>query len=171
MLSPHPADRLIRELIATRRTATAAEIAAIIARMASAPFDRRIVPVRVVDRGTEYRGHQLGVREDSLRYHLIKRVAIEEQWADGTTMQSYLSDLRHSILAPAARLLVYERRGGMIAATITPTDDVLEGARQGSSSLPSLLVVHAVDRGGIITGYQYSTWSSTGLPEEVLWLK
>ncbi|MFN8514462.1 MAG: hypothetical protein U0841_18105 [Chloroflexia bacterium] len=104
-------------------------------------------------------------------YHLIKRVAISEQWADGATFDSYLSDLRRAILAPTARLLVYERRGGAIAATITPTDDVLESARQGSGSLPNLLVVYSADRGAIITGYQYSTWSSTGLPEEVVWLK
>jgi hypothetical protein len=171
VLSQHPADRVIRELIATRRRATAAEVAAIVARMANVPFDGRIVSVRAYERGARYQGHRLGAREDSLRYHLIKRVAIEEQWSDGATIHSYLADLRRAVLAPTARLLVYERRGGTIAATITPTDDVLEGARQGSRSLPNLLVVYSADRGQIITGYQFSTWSSTGLPEEVVWLK
>ena len=91
MQGEHPADRLIREMIATRRRATPEEVAAIVARMANAPFDRRIVPVRVVERGVAYQGHSLGAREDSLRYHL--------------------------------------------------------------------------------TGYQFSTWEKTGLPEEVIWLK
>lgn len=171
MQGEHPADRLIREMIATRRRATPEEVAAIVARMANAPFDRRIVPVRVVERGVAYQGHSLGAREDSLRYHLIKRVAINEQWADGATIHSYLADLRQAVLAPTARLLVYERRGGAIAATITPTSDVLESARQGSGSLPNLLVIYAVDRGAVITGYQFSTWEKTGLPEEVIWLK
>jgi hypothetical protein len=171
VLSQHPADQLIRELIATRRRATAAEVAAIVALMASAPFDERIAHVRVIERGTEYLGRTLGAREDSLFYHLTKRVRLEGQWADGATPESYLSDIRRAILVPTSQLLVYERRGGPIAATITPTEDVLDGSRRGLSPLPNLLVIYSADRGTIITGYQFSTWSSTGLPEEVLWLR
>ncbi len=171
MSSQHPADVLIRELIATRRAATAGEVATIVARMASAPFDERTARVGVVERSTAYLGHTLGAREDSLQYHVTKRVILEEQWAVGTTTASYLADLRRATGAPAARLLVYERRGGSIAATITPTDHVLMSDRQGPRSFPNLMVVYSADRGIVITGYQFSTWSATGFPEEALWLK
>ena len=171
MSSQHPADALIRELIATRRAATSAEIAAIIARLASAPFDERPTRVSIAERGMAYLGHTLGAREDSLQYHLTKRVILEEQWAVGTTTASYLADLRRAIGASTARLTVYERRGGAIAATITPTDAVLIEDQRGLRSFANLLVVYSADRGIVITGYQFSTWSATGLPEEVLWLK
>lgn len=79
-LSQHPADRLIRELIQTGRAATEDEIERIVERMATAPFDTRIVRVRVAARGVSYRGQTLGARADSLTFHLVKRVALDRQW-------------------------------------------------------------------------------------------
>ena len=170
MSSQHPVDVLIRELIATRRAATAGEVAAIVARMASAPFDERAARVRIAERGTTYLGHTLSADEPRLIYHLIKRVVIEGQWSLGTTAADYLADLRLAIRIPTARLLVYERRGGTLTASIAPTSDVLGNARRGPNSLPYLLVVYSADRGAIITGYQFSNWESIRLSEEVVWL-
>ncbi len=84
--SQHPTDRLIRELIGTKRAATAAEIAQIRGRMATAAFSREIRRVPRKDRGYSYQGHVLGAHADSLTYHLTKRVVIEEQWAHGTSI-------------------------------------------------------------------------------------
>jgi hypothetical protein len=116
-------DQLIRELIQSQRRATPQEINQIVARMATAPFDPpRVRPVPTQDRRLTYQERTLGAREDSLFYHLVKRVVDEEQWADGTTAQQYLADLVQAVRSPHARLAVFERRGGHIAATVTSTD-------------------------------------------------
>ena len=78
-VSGHPADRLIRDLIRTGRAATGEEVARIIERMASAPFDPRSVPVGVRQRGLAYQGITLGERADSLTYHLAQRVLQDKQ--------------------------------------------------------------------------------------------
>ena len=58
LLSQHPVDRLVREMVA-------------------APFDRRIIPVPTVLRELTYLHYGLGAPEDTLIYHLVKRVAGE----------------------------------------------------------------------------------------------
>ena len=73
-------DELIRDLVRTGRSATAAEVERIFERMVAAPFDLRMVRVRVEERGAGYLGHTLGRDAESLTYHLVKRVALEEQW-------------------------------------------------------------------------------------------
>lgn len=169
-VSPHPADRLIRALIRTGRTVIPDEIARIVDRLATAPFDRRLVRVRPDERGATYQGQTLGVRADSLAYHLTKRVAIERQWAVGTTAEQYTDDLRRAIRAPSARLVVYERQGGHLAATITPTSASVPAARRGPRALPWLLVIYSADRGIIVTGYQVSALETISMPQEVRWL-
>lgn len=76
-LSQHPVDLLIRELLRTGRPAATEEIAQIIDRMATAPFNPQDRRVPTKERGARYRGYTLGARADSLTYHLIKRVVIE----------------------------------------------------------------------------------------------
>ncbi len=170
-ISRQPVDRLIRELIDTGRQATEAEIGRIIERMATAPFDPRVRPVPVKDRGLAYQGRVLGEREDSLFYHLVKRVRIEETWPDGTTADQYLADLRQAVRAPTARLALYKERGGHIAAIITPTSTVLREARRGPQAYPNLLVIYSADRGIIVSGYQFSTFARARIPQEARWLR
>jgi len=170
-LSRHPTDRLIRELIQTGRPATEDEIGRIVDRMAAMPFDRCIIPVPTTLRGQTYRGHTLGAREDSLTYHLTKRVVDERQWLDGTTADEYLADLRRAVRAPSARLATYERRGGHIAVTMTPTSAAVPSVRRTPASLPDVLVVYSADRGIILSGYQVSSLDQTGIPDEARWLK
>lgn len=169
--SRHPADQLIRELIATGRAATAEEVGRIVARLATAPFDPRVRKVRQKERGVVYQGRTIGAREGSLFYHLAKRVVVERQWADGTTASQYVADLQHSARSPVARLVLYNDRSGALVATITPTGAVVPPERQGPSPLPHLLVVYAAARGWIITGYQFSTLDRVRIPREALWLK
>ena len=171
MSSQHPDDVLIRELIATRRAATAGEVATIVARMASAPFDGRFVAVLPEHQHLVYADYRLGWRVDSIRYHLARRIAIDGQWAKRTTTEQYLNDLRAAMLAAAARLTIYFRRGGFIAATLTATTLVIPQERLGVDFLPELLVVYSVDRGTLVTGYQCSSLATTAIPEEALWLK
>lgn len=170
-MSQHPVDVLIREIIRTRRPATDDEIGRIIDRMAAAPFDQRLVPVLTKLRGTAYQGHILDAREDSFTYHLVKRVVDERQWTSGTTGVQYIADLRRAIRHPLSRLTVYERRGGYIAATLTPTSAAIPAARRAPGSHPELLVAYSADRGIILSGYQVSDLARTGIPEETTWLK
>jgi hypothetical protein len=170
-LSPHPTDRLIRALIQTGRRATLEEIERIVDRLATAPFDPRDRRVRVAERGLQYHGRTVRAREDSLFYHLVKRVVADGQWAADTTVEQYLTDLRHAARSPDARLLLYTDRGGRIAATITPTAAVLPAGRQGPRPLPNLLVVYSADRGIIVTGYQFPTLEEIRIPQEAQWLK
>src|SRR4051794_34945686 len=95
--SQHPTDLLIREMIASGRAATAGEIAAIVERMASAPFHPRVVPVGMKYQGLPYLGRALSNREQALFFHLTLRVVYDEQWRMGTTEREYVEDLRRAI--------------------------------------------------------------------------
>jgi hypothetical protein len=170
-LSGHPADRLIRELVSTGRRATGDEIAQIVEQMAAAPFHRAVLLVARHLRGLAFQGRAIGDREDALTCHLIKRVVTDRQWAEDTSTADYLADLRRAVRAPAARLALYSRRGGHIAVTLAPTADAVPDARRAASSLPEILVVYSADRGMIVTGYQVSSLSQTGIPAEARWLK
>lgn len=169
--SQHPADRLIRELIQTGRRPTPSEFGQIIERLATVPFDRRLVPVPLGLRGLSYQGQILGARADSLTCHLVRRVVDERQWASGTTAAQYVSDLRRAVRAPNARLAVYRRRGGHIAIVLAPTDLAVPTARRAAETLPEVLVVYSADRGIILSGYQVTGLAETGVPEDALWLR
>lgn len=170
-VSQHPTDRLIRALIHSGRTAPPDEIARIIDRLATVPFDPRQRRVRQIERGLSYQGRQVREREDSLFYHLAKRVVDDAQWAPGTTEEQYLADLRQAVRSPSARLAAYRDRGGNIVAAISSTAAILPPVRQGARVLSNLLVIYSADRGIIVTGYQFSTLAATRVPQEALWLK
>ena len=89
-MDQHPADRLIRDLIRGHRAAAPDAIEQIVERMATAPFEPRDLRVKVRHRGLRLHGRVLGAREPSLFYHLVQRVAIDEQWAARTTADQYL---------------------------------------------------------------------------------
>ena len=168
--SQHPVDQLIRGLIHTGRQATPEEIDRIIDRMATVPFNPGTYQVPLRDRGLAYRGRTLGARVDALTYHLAKRVS-DRQWAENTTPAQYIQDLRRAVRAPDARLAVYLRRGGPIAATLTPTSTAVPTAGRTLASLPEMLVIYSADRGIILSGYQASRLEATGVPQEARWLK
>lgn len=85
---------------------------------------------------------------------MIKRVVIEQQRADGTTAHQYLNDRREAVRSPSARLAVFERRGGSLAATIIPANQIMPIAQRGRRPLLELLVIYSADRGIIVSGYQ-----------------
>jgi hypothetical protein len=170
LLSRHPVDLLIRAVIAGTQRVTAADVEQIVERMATAPFDTRIVRVPDNLRGRSYLGQRLDAMAPSLFTHLAKRVMSERQWVEGTTPEQYLADIRSAVRAVHARLAVYERRGGSIAIALTPTNDVVPVDRQGDEPLPSLLVVFSADRGIILTGHQVTGLRTTSIPESARWL-
>lgn len=169
-MDQHPVDRLVRELIVSGRLPDSEELTQIIDRMATAPFDARVVPVPVRMQGLVYHAQVLGTRADSLTFHLIKRVADERQWAAGTTSAQYLADLRRAVRNPLSRLGMYSRRGGAITVSLGPTEVAVPPTRRTRESLPNLLVVYSADRGTIISGYQVSGLEQTGIPEDARWL-
>jgi hypothetical protein len=167
-LSQHPVDRLIRDLIDTGRQATAEEIAQILDRMATAPFEPREAPVPAALQGTSYLGRPLGNRASALLVHLVQRVLVEEQWSYGTTEHDYLSDLRQAVQGPPARLVIYRRRGGHIAGVFLA--NVVPPGRRGPKTLLWLYVVYSADRGIIVSGYQVSSLQEVRMPGDARWL-
>lgn len=170
-LSPHPTDRLIRELVRTRRIALPDEIDGIAARMASAPFDPRIVRVPLSERGSAHRGRSLGRQDGSLFVHLVRRVVRDRQWSPETTAEQYVGDLRAAAGSPLARLAVFARRGGYLAGAVVPTPSVIPVERLGPRAKGDLWVVYSADRGMILAGYQIDALRSSALPEDAQWLK
>ena len=169
--SRHPADVLIRELVRTGRAAMPEEIARIIERMATAPFDQRVLSVPEKLRGVSSQGRRLGDRETALVIHLAQRIVGDLQWVAGTTAPEYVADLRSAVRDPSARLVVYRRRGGDVAATLTPTNRIVPASRRGLKALPWLFVVHSADRGIIVSGYQASGLGTLSMPGNARWLR
>ncbi|MCX6022384.1 MAG: hypothetical protein NTZ05_11780 [Chloroflexi bacterium] len=170
-LSPHPTDRLMRDLITTGRAATPEDVRQIIERMATAPFDQRVLSVDGPLRGKLFQGSRIGFQEDSVRLHLMRRVLVDYRWTDTTSVEQYLSDMRNAVRHSTSRLAVYRRRGGSMALIVTPTHEVLALERRSEKSLGLLAVLHSADRGIMVSGYQISGLSELALPEDIQWLK
>lgn len=163
----HPTDRLMRELLLTRRKTTPRDVGQIVRRIATAPFMGEVrVPPR--DRGLSYLGRTVGARENSRFYHLAKRVA-EGQWAEGTTEEAYLQDLKDAVRSSDARVVLYRYRGGDLAAALAPNG--MPQWRRGNGPLAYIFVVYSVDRARIVSGYQVSGIGEVQVSGKPLWLK
>ena len=170
LLSQHPVDLLIRDLISSRRYADPDEVARIIDKIAHAPFDAQVVTVQMRHRGTTYGGTTLGAREDRRLYHLTVRVVVEHQWEDGTTLSEYLADLRGVVALPNSRIAIYERRGGFMVGVVGSTYLVIPRSRRGNRCEPLCFVAYSADRGKIITGYQFTDLDQLHIPENARWI-
>lgn len=137
--------------------------------MVGVPFNERIVAVRLRFRGLTYQEHTLGDRERAVFLHLVQRVVVEEQWADGIGEREYVEDLRTAIMDSAARLCVYERRGGAVAAVFARNWAPM--SHRGPDVLPFVFVIYSADRGRIISGYQASDINRLSIGGDVQWLK
>lgn len=169
--SPHPVDQLIVRFIREEIEASPEDVDRIVQRIATAPFNRRPTRVLSRERGMMYGDIVLGRMADPLVLHLVKRVVDEEQWAIGTTADEYLSDLRAAVLHPHAQIMVYERGGDLVAATMSPTDDIVPDNRRGVNWQPYLLVVYSARHGSVLSGYMFSTIEKLNLPERIKWLR
>ena len=137
--------------------------------MASAPFDRRDLPVPSPLRGLSYQGRELGVRADALFQHLVQRVVDEGQWAAGTTAARYVGDLRRAVRHPASRLAIYKRRGGNVAVVFAPNE--VPHDRRGENAESHVFVVYSADPGRIVSGYQVGNPDRVSIPEDTRWLE
>jgi hypothetical protein len=169
---PYPVDRLIMRLVRDpEAVATPADVAAIVDRIATAPFSQRLLRVPARYRGMTYGGITVERLTHSLDYHLVKRVRDERQWVEGTTTAHYLRDLRAAIQSPQASLLVYARAGDTCAATISPTHGAVPPWRLGSGQLPNMLVIYSAVQGALVTGHMLSAIETVSLPEDIRWLR
>lgn len=166
--SPNSVDDLIRELIDTGRPTKSGEVRRILSHIAGSPFNQATTRVSRKYRGLSYQGRTVGNREDSLFFHLAKRVVVEEQWANGTTEQDYLGDLRQAVQDPSARLVVYKSRGDNSAGVFAP--NVVSASRQGPRPEPFIYVIYSADRGIVVTGYQASSPQEVEVPGSARWL-
>jgi hypothetical protein len=171
MVNQDPIGRLIRDLLDTARAATPVEVRRIVDHVATAPFDQRVLSAPAELRGVTYLGRTLAPRDDALVIHLVTRVFKDEQWVPGTTADEYQEDLRRAVRSPSARLGLYARRGGHLAATVSQLHEAVPMQRRGPKSLPIVLVVYSLERGAIITGYQCSRLDAVSIPPETRWLK
>ncbi len=167
-LSQHPTDRLIRELIRTGRNTKPGEVDQIVERVATAPFDHRVVSVPSPVRGLMYLDRRVRSKELSLLIHVVQRILIDRQWNEGVTEREYVSDLWRAVRSPEARVAVYARREGHMVATLSA--NVVSMGRRGPKALPLLFVVYSADRGMIVSGYQVSSLQAVDVPGEALWL-
>lgn len=167
--STDPVDQLIRDLLVRERTANEEEIAAIIARLASAPFNDQLVSVPRMYRGLHHPGPPLGNRERSLRLHLTVRVVKDRQWSEETDESTFLDDLHEAVRHHAARLILYHRRGGALAAVLSPNN--ISREHLGPGALPLVYVIYSADRSTIVSGYQASDITTISIPGEAQWLR
>lgn len=138
---PHPADLLIRELIAHLRSPTEQEIRLITDRIASAPFNQDMQKVSPRLRGRRYSGVTLDAQLPSLTLHWIQHVGIERQWATGTTIDTYVETLHRAARELEARIALYRQwESRDIAAAIVSTRMVLHPHQMGTGTLPNRAV-------------------------------
>lgn len=168
--SQHPADQMIRRLVAAGTTPTTEEWQEITARLASAEFSTRQVGVDRTIRGQVFQGEALGSRAPSITAHLAKRILVEQQWASGTTATEYLNDLRVALQHPSGRVAVYQMDDGRrVLAVLAPNE--IPTSRLGGEAKPFLWVVYNADYGTIVTGYQASGLDTINMPGTTRWLK
>ncbi len=167
-LGQDPSDQVIRELIQTGRQATPRELRDIVARIGSAPFSLQTSSMPEEARGITYLGQRLETRASSLLVHLVRRVLVDGQWAEGTDEHEYVSDLRSAVGDSSARIVVYERQGGSIAGILAP--NAVPAERRGPRALPWIYVVYSADRGTIVSGYQASGLQEIDIPASAVWL-
>jgi hypothetical protein len=56
-------------------------------------------------------------------------------------------------------------------ACLIGATEVLDSVRTGSRSLPNTVVVYSIDRGKVVSGYQFSTLAELSIPEDASWLQ
>jgi hypothetical protein len=170
-LSQHPVDILIRQIIGGGRRSIAGDIEQVVERIATAPFDPRIRVVPSALEGRDFDEKALASIAPSVVVHLLTRVFVDDQWSADTSVEDYVQDLRSGVRSHSARLGLYIRRGGHLAAVIADTELAVPRTRRGTTSLPHLLVLYSADRGIIISGYQFSAMTAVAMPKDVLWLR
>jgi len=156
-------DQRIRQIVAGSRSPSIEDVVMIQQRAASATFYRSeantpndLVGMQLPD------GHVIGERERSIYIHLAKRIQ-QGQWDRSTSPEGYLNDLQAFTKRDDVQVLLYERRGGNMAAFIGP-------APQGGDE-SNMIVIYSADRGMIVSGYRFGNFSDLNLGTNQRWLR
>lgn len=152
VISQHPIDRLLRELIAAPRPVTEAERRAIVEHIATAEFNRNGVTTEDQIRGLTDLGRVVRSWDDSLFVHLVRRVVVRRQWQVGTTPEMYLDDLHRIVLHTEA--VVYLGRTDELPTVLIVAPTLLTVEHQGPRLQTWAVVVYAPVRGTLVSGYQ-----------------
>ena len=168
--SQHPADQMIRRMIAAGTTPAAEEWGEIAAHLGNARFSVRSVRIDPAIRGQTFQGEMLGTRAPSITAHLAKRVLVEQQWAPGTTTTEYLDDLRFALQNSNGRVAIYQHRDGRYFLSMLAPNS-LPATRLGPKPERYIWVAYDASHGTITTGYQVSGVQTLDLPEAIRWLK
>lgn len=104
----------------------------------------------------------------SLAAHTRKRIG-DGQWADGTSEAEYSADVAAALADTSAGLVIYERRGGALAAVLALNP--VPPNRRGFAAQPLLFVVYSADRDTIVTGYQTEGLDRLAIPARHIWLR
>jgi hypothetical protein len=163
----HPVNALIRELFRTGRIASPAEFDAILARIAEAPFNEKLVDVDPDLVGTEFLGATLRAREPSIRAHLAKRILTDAMWSVEASPEDYLEDIRGAARHPSARLAIYRDGKRIIAAIVSQQTTPL--IRRGIGAGAAIVAIYDSGRGRLITGYHLTSEASLNLSEDIQW--
>jgi hypothetical protein len=146
-------DRLIAELVEKRRQASDQELAQILEHVAQADFSSRSLPVDERLWGISYRGQILDreSRLPSVEGHLLKRIYVEEQWPEGTTIEEYVADLRRAVRHPQAQVWTYWHAGSPCVGILAPSH--VQNVRQPQAHI---FVVYDARFSRLRTGFQAS---------------
>lgn len=164
-------DEVIIELHANPgRKANEAEIQAIRDRLTGADLLEE-VRIRPSSRGLSASGYTLVGGEGSLVHHLVRRIVLDEQWADGTTPEQYLTDLRASINDGSARFGVGKPSGNTAPLVYVFADNLVPQWRRGRRDESLMFVLYGVADGVIITGHMVSGANAVRRADDFRWLR
>lgn len=152
------------------RVASEAEMRAIRERLTEVGFLEE-VRVPPSSRGLSASGYTLGGRESSLVRHLVRRIVLDEQWADGTTPERYLADLRAAVTDGSARFGVGKPAGNAAPLVYVFADNPVPQGRRGRRAEPMMFMLYGVADGVIITGHMVSGTDTVRKADDFRWLK
>jgi len=150
-------DALIIELIESGRQAMDEELPQIVAHVAQSPFASRLVrPPRWWREALGRLGITMPARVSAGEFHLFRMVYLDEQWPPGTTLETYVQDLRQAIRHPEAQVWTYHYYGAPAIGFLAPSH-----IPEAPVSIPFIFVAYSPRYGTLTTGYQ------TAGPEKV----
>lgn len=139
------------------------------AHVASAPFSIRLVSVPVALRGQTFQGVQLEGKLPNDFLHLAKRILVEQQWGQGTTLDEYAVDLRSAILSEYSAIVFYNDQNENYIGFFKYSP--LPPSRRGLAFRNFVYVVYTATWGAIKSGYQVTVKANFRVEENPLWIK
>lgn len=172
IMTTHPVDDLIIDLVSSHRQPTQDEKRQIIMRVSVAPFR----PERIrfdpatwsIIEGQTLQSHTFNRRrEDSILAHWGKRILVDHEWSADVTPHGYETDLRLAVTHTTAIHFGHSLTQGIQVGTLA--DNFLPMIRTGRGRKPYIYVVYSATHGCLLTGYQ-TTASNINHGGDLIWL-